>query len=55
MATGEKAEAALRVLNEFMQNSRENLVTVKYVMLNPNKYHAKFKLGAGRGRGDLLI
>ena len=50
MATGEKGEAALRVLNEFMQNAEENLVIVRNVMLNENEYEAKFEIGAGRGR-----
>ena len=51
MATGEKGEAALRVLNEFKQIAEENLVIVRYVMLNSKEYQAKFELGASRGRG----
>ena len=51
MSTGEKGEAALRVLNQFMQNAEENLVIVRNVMLNENEYEAKFDISAGRGRG----
>ena len=51
MATGEKGEAALRVLNRFMQNAEENLVIVRNFMLNENEYEAKFDIGASRGRG----
>ena len=59
MSTGEKGEAALRVLNQFMQNAEENLVIVRNIMLNEHEYEAKFEMSAGRGKveveGDLLI
>ena len=51
MSNGEKGEAALRLLNQFMQNAEENLVIVRTVMLNINEYEAKFEIGTGRGRG----
>ena len=51
MSTGEKGEAALRVLNQFMQNAEENLVIVRNIMLNEHEFEAKFEMSAGRGRG----